>query len=76
MNAKLDTMKLTEPYNPRRKTQSSYALAKEKHLIAFEIGEDMEESMTNLTEKYYPNDEFCFQKDLYGKTRFLFIKHR
>ena len=34
MNAKLDTMKLTEPYNPRRKSQSSYALAKEKHLIA------------------------------------------
>ena len=56
--------------------KDSKRVLKEKHLIAFEIGEDMEESMTNLTEKYYPNDEFCFQKDIYGKTRFLFIKHR
>ena len=46
-----------------------------KHLIAFEIGEDMEEEMTSLVKKYCPNDDFFFQKDMYGKTRFLFIKH-
>ena len=49
---------------------------KEKHLIAFEIGEDMEEVMTKLVNKYCPQDEFFFQKDIYGKTRFLFIKHQ
>ena len=49
---------------------------KEKHIIAFEIGEDMEEVMTRLVNKYYPQDEFFFRKDIYGKTRFLFIKHQ
>ena len=48
----------------------------EKYIIAFEIGEDMEESLETLIKKYCPNDEFYFQKDMYGKTRFLFIKHQ
>ena len=48
----------------------------EKYIIAFEIGEDMEESLKTLVKKYCPNDEFYFQKDMYGKTRFLFIKHQ
>ena len=48
----------------------------DKFLIAFEIGEDMEESLTKLVDKYCPNTEYFFEKDLYGKTRFLFIKTR
>ena len=48
----------------------------ERYIIAFEIGEDMEESLETLIKKYCPNDEFYFQKDMYGKTRFLFIKHQ
>ena len=48
----------------------------DKFLIAFEIGEDMEESLTALVDKYCPNTEYFFEKDLYGKTRFLFIKTR
>ena len=48
----------------------------EKYIVAFEIGEDMEESLETLIKKYCPNDEFYFQKDMYGKTRFLFIKHQ
>ena len=48
---------------------------KEKYLIAFEIGEDMKESLKKLVKEYYPNDEFFFKDDIYGKTRFLFIKH-
>lgn len=47
-----------------------------KFLIAFEIGEDMEESLTKLVAKYCPNVEHFFEKDIYGKTRFLFIKTR
>ena len=46
----------------------------DKFLIAFEIGEEMEESLIKLVNKYCPNTEYFFEKDLYGKTRFLFIK--
>ena len=48
----------------------------DKYLMAFEIGEDMKESMEALVKKYCPNDELYFQEDIYGKTRFLYIKHR
>ena len=48
----------------------------DKFIIAFEIGEDMEESLTLLANKYCLNEEYFFEKDLYGKTRFLFIKTR
>ena len=49
---------------------------KDKYLLAFEIGEDMEKPLTDLINKYCPNDSFCFKQDMYGKTRFLFIKHQ
>ena len=45
-----------------------------KYLLAFEIGEDMEDSLTQLVEKYCSNATYFFEKDMYGKTRFLFIK--
>ena len=44
------------------------------YLLAFEIGEDMEEPLTQLIEKYCSNATYFFEKDMYGKTRFLFIK--
>ena len=44
------------------------------YLLAFEIGEDMEESLTQLVEKYCSKATYFFEKDMYGKTRFLFIK--
>ena len=47
---------------------------KDKFLIAFEIGEDMEKALETLTKEYFPNCDYSFAKDLYGKTRFLFIK--
>ena len=53
-----------------------HKVLKSKYLIAFEIGEDMKESMDNLVKKYCPYDECFFQDDIYGKTRFLFIKHQ
>ena len=43
-------------------------------LMAFEIGENIEDSLTKLVEKYCPNAQHYFEKDIYGKTRFLFIK--
>ena len=47
-----------------------------KYLMSFEIGEDMENRLSTLIERYFPRDEFFFEKDIYGKTRFLFIKHQ
>ena len=43
-------------------------------LLAFEIGEDMEDSLKTLINKHCTNCEYSFEKDIYGKTRFLFIK--
>lgn len=45
-------------------------------LLAFEIDEDMEEDLTKLVNKYFPHDEFFFQKDLYNKLRFLYINKK
>ena len=49
-------------------------IMKDKFLMAFEIGEDMVDSLTELVNKYCPNCSFFFEKDIYQKTRFLFIK--
>ena len=51
-------------------------LLNSKFLIAFEIGEDMENALTDLVKKYYPDCDFFFEEDMYGKTRFLLIKHQ
>jgi release factor glutamine methyltransferase len=45
-----------------------------KYLLAFEIGENMKESLKPLIKKYCPDADYSFEKDIYGKTRFLFIK--
>lgn len=46
----------------------------EKHwLAAFEIGEDMDEELTALVEKYFDGVRYKIQKDIYGKSRFLFL---
>ena len=44
-----------------------------KFLIAFEIGEDMEEELTHILEEKYSGLFYRFDKDMYGKTRFLYI---
>ena len=44
-----------------------------KFIIAFEIGEDMEDALTELVESNYPGIMYRFDKDIYGKTRFLYI---
>lgn len=45
-------------------------------IMAFEIGEDMEEALTKLIKQYLPNTEYRFEKDMYEKTRFLFIEQK
>ena len=46
---------------------------KENALLAFEIGEDMEDEICILVENYFPNSAYKLSKDMYGKMRFLFI---
>lgn len=45
----------------------------DKLLMLFEIGEDMEQELTNILENEYPGIGYKFEKDIYGKTRFLYI---
>ena len=48
-------------------------VSNKKFIIAFEIGEDMEEQLTSLLEDKYQGFMYKFEKDIYGKTRFLYI---
>ena len=45
----------------------------DKFLMAFEIGEDMEDELTHLLEEKYIGIMYKFEKDIYGKSRFLYI---
>ena len=42
-------------------------------ILAFEIGEDMEDEICVLVEQYFPNSAYKLSKDIYGKLRFLYI---
>ncbi|MCR5185424.1 MAG: peptide chain release factor N(5)-glutamine methyltransferase [Bacilli bacterium] len=42
-------------------------------ILAFEIGEDMEDEICALVEYYFPNSAYKLAKDMYGKLRFLYI---
>ena len=42
-------------------------------IMAFEIGEDMEDELCVLVENYFPNSAYKLSKDIYGKMRFLYI---
>jgi release factor glutamine methyltransferase len=52
----------------------SKEVLKDDGMLFFEIGEDLEEELTPLVLKYFSNKIGKFLKDIYGKTRFLFIK--
>ncbi len=44
------------------------------YLLAFEIGEDMQDVLLDLIKKYLQGVSYLFKKDIYGKLRFLFIR--
>lgn len=50
-------------------------IMKDKFLMAFEINYDQEDKLTDLIYKYFDENDsmYRFQKDSFGKTRFLFI---
>ena len=62
----------TKYYEIIMSTIDSQILA-DKYLLAFEIGEDMEEELTHLIETKYKGIMYKFEKDIYRKTRFLYI---
>lgn len=45
----------------------------EKFLMAFEIGEDMKDELTHIIESKYKGIMYKFEKDIYGKDRYLYI---
>ncbi len=45
----------------------------DRFLIAFEIGEDMQEELTHILEEKYKGIMYKFEKDIYNKVRFLYI---
>ena len=45
----------------------------DKHLIAFEIGENMKDVLLEIAKKYLPLDKIEFIKDMDDKWRFMFI---
>lgn len=44
-----------------------------KFFVSFEIGENMEDELSEYIEKYLPGVGYIFNKDLYNKMRFLYI---
>lgn len=48
----------------------------DEFLIAFEIGEDMKEELSNILEEKYPGLGYIFREDIYMKTRYLYIVRR
>lgn len=42
-------------------------------ILAFEIGEDMDEELAAMVEEYFPNSAYKLSKDMYDKMRFLYI---
>ena len=46
---------------------------KEHYLMAFEIEEDMQNRLIELMNKYLEDVTYVFRKDIYDKTRFLYI---
>ncbi len=51
----------------------AHLVMKEHYLMAFEIEEDMEEALIKLMNKYLDGCTYRFHKDIYDKTRFLYI---
>ena len=44
-----------------------------KFIVSFEIGENMQDELSSIVEEYLPGTKYLFNKDMYNKTRFLYI---
>lgn len=59
----------------RRLFAEAQQVIKNKALLAFEIGHDQKEALSQEVLKYFAGDEFEIIKDINGKDRMLFIYH-
>ena len=50
-------------------------VTKRRSLMFFEIGENMEDSLTTLIKKYLPLASYEFHKDIYNRIRFLYVRN-
>jgi len=50
-------------------------VTKRRALMFFEIGENMEESLTVLVKKYLPLASYEFHRDIYNRIRFLYVRN-
>lgn len=48
----------------------------EEFFIAFEIGEDMQDELSEILESKYQGLGYIFREDIYNKTRYLYIMRR
>lgn len=48
-------------------------IMRNKFLVSFEIGENMQDELSSIVEEYLPGTKYLFNKDMYNKTRFLYI---
>ena len=59
----------------RSEFENASKVIKEHSFLAFEIGYDEKDAISNLVKQYFPNDRFEILKDINGKDRMLFIYH-
>lgn len=50
------------------------SIVKDKHIIAFEIGENQGEKVKEIAKQYLPKDEITIKKDFNNFDRYIFIK--
>lgn len=60
-------------YFYRKILENAHLVLKEKSMIAFEMGYDQKESLSNLAIQYFPNSRIEVLQDINGKDRMLFI---
>jgi release factor glutamine methyltransferase len=48
-------------------------IVNDTYVLAFEIGEDLEEPLTELVNRYCKDSKYYFEKDMYDRVRFLYI---
>lgn len=60
-------------YHIEKILQEAEKYLKNKFLIALEINEKSEEDLSVIVNKYFKNITYKFEKDLTGRTRYLFI---
>lgn len=59
----------------REMFEKAHLVIKEKSILAFEMGYDQKETLTNEAKKYFKDDRIEVYKDMSGKDRMLFIYH-